>query len=411
MALSFIGKPISLISHSDVRYRGILAGIDPAASTIQLSNVYSMGTESRRPPSDYIPPVAEPYQYIIFKAAEVKDLSVDEPVVQQRNVHDDPAVMASAPLAANNYAPYAPPAPAAMPPQAQPQQQPPSGYIGRPPPQGQPQPQIQGAGVPHTAPHTQPAGSGQSPVPTSTSGPIPISAQYQQQPQARRPNAVQTASASLETVERALGDLRVSNGTNAAPGGHHAGGGRGGRRGGGPRAAAPNAEIKVPKTDFDFETMNAKFDKVALAAAAAPKEAAPAHSSSGAATLEGEPAGAAGKEKAPGAYNPQKSFFDTLSSNTAPEQSGRGGAARGGRGRGGGGGGGGGGRNRREEEREKNVATFGEPGGLGLMGPGAYVGGWGGYGRRGGGGRGRRGGGRGGHIPREAQQVQPTTRA
>ena len=56
MALSFIGygllvsiryfevnyvlrrKPISLISHSDVRYRGILAGIDPAASTIQLSN-------------------------------------------------------------------------------------------------------------------------------------------------------------------------------------------------------------------------------------------------------------------------------------------------------------------------------------------------------------------------------------
>ena len=46
---------------------------------------------------------------------------------------------------------------------------------------------------------------------------------------------------------------------------------------------------------------------------------------------------------------------------------------------------------KREEERERNVATFGEPGGVGLMGPGAYVGGWGGYGRRGGG-RGRRGG-------------------
>ena len=55
MALSFIGsalcstlstgscwrsdrKSISLISHSDVRYRGTLAGIDPGASTIQLSN-------------------------------------------------------------------------------------------------------------------------------------------------------------------------------------------------------------------------------------------------------------------------------------------------------------------------------------------------------------------------------------
>ncbi|KAJ3518206.1 hypothetical protein NMY22_g13805 [Coprinellus aureogranulatus] len=94
MAHSFIGKPISLISHSDVRYRGILAGIDPQASTIQLSNVYSMGTESRRPAGQYIPPMAEPYQYIIFKASEVKDLSVDEPIAAaQRNVHDDPAVM------------------------------------------------------------------------------------------------------------------------------------------------------------------------------------------------------------------------------------------------------------------------------------------------------------------------------
>jgi hypothetical protein len=39
-------KPISLISHSDVRYRGILAGIDPAASTIQLSNGMEYGTPS-----------------------------------------------------------------------------------------------------------------------------------------------------------------------------------------------------------------------------------------------------------------------------------------------------------------------------------------------------------------------------
>ena len=31
-------KPISLLSISDVRYRGILAGLDPANSTIQLRN-------------------------------------------------------------------------------------------------------------------------------------------------------------------------------------------------------------------------------------------------------------------------------------------------------------------------------------------------------------------------------------
>ncbi|KAJ3500266.1 hypothetical protein NLJ89_g9875 [Agrocybe chaxingu] len=94
MAQSFIGKPISLISHSDVRYRGILAGIDPQASTIQLSNVYSMGTESRRPPQQYIAPNPDPYNYIIFRASEVKDLSVDDQVHQpQRSVHDDPAII------------------------------------------------------------------------------------------------------------------------------------------------------------------------------------------------------------------------------------------------------------------------------------------------------------------------------
>lgn len=45
-----------------------------------------------RPPSEFIPPVQEPYQYIIFRASEVKDLAVDEPA-PLRSVHDDPAVL------------------------------------------------------------------------------------------------------------------------------------------------------------------------------------------------------------------------------------------------------------------------------------------------------------------------------
>lgn len=45
-----------------------------------------------RPPTEFIPPVQEPYQYIIFRASEVKDLSVDEPA-PLRSVHDDPAVL------------------------------------------------------------------------------------------------------------------------------------------------------------------------------------------------------------------------------------------------------------------------------------------------------------------------------
>jgi protein LSM14 len=127
----------------------------------------------------------------------------------------------------------------------------------------------------------------------------------------------------------------------------------------------------VPTTDFDFEGSNARFDKSAIA----PPSSAKADSST---TEDGE----VQEEEVQRAYNPGKSFFDSLSSSTqAPPPTQRG-SGRGGRG---------GGRNRREEERERNVATFGEPGGVGLMGPGAYVGGWGGFGRRSGPRSGRRG--------------------
>ena len=149
--------------------------------------------------------------------------------------------------------------------------------------------------------------------------------------------------------------------------------GRGGRRGPhGHGPAVKGHEIKVPTTDFDFESSNARFDKGAIV----PKKSKDVPEGEGVTSEEGV-VDTADKEEdeKDRAYNPQKSFFDSLSSSTqaAPPPS-RGGVGRRG----------GGGRNRREEEREKNVATFGEPGGVGLMGPGAYVGGWGGYGRRGG---------------------------
>ncbi|KAG6820398.1 hypothetical protein H0H93_001168 [Arthromyces matolae] len=380
MAQSFIGKPISLISHSDVRYRGILAGIDAAASTIQLSNVYSMGTETRRPPAEFIPPVQEPYQYIIFRASEVKDLAVDDAQPPRRSVHDDPAVLAAPPSQAPATSPYIAPAQ-----HAYQQQQP----IQQPYPQQQSQPQ---------PPQAQPPQ-------VQTQQP-----QRQAPPLARRTNnSVHTAAASLETVERAIGDLRVSNaqGTNSNTRGRS--GGRGGRgTGRGEREQGPT----IPNTDFDFQTMNAKFDKVALGEKVNVREAVVPVEENGSASKEGNTSedtsaanaandattaiittntssstvNATAKSPTPApAYDPSKSFFDTLSSTPSVPQSGGRSSRRGGRGNG---------MSRREEERERNVATFGEPGGVGLMGPGAYVGGWGGYGRRGGqgGSRGRRGG-------------------
>ncbi|KAH8106956.1 Scd6-like Sm domain-containing protein [Cristinia sonorae] len=336
MAASFIGKPISLISHSDVRYRGILAGIDPAASTIQLSNVYSMGTESRRPPEQFIPPVQDPYAYIIFRAAEVKDLAVDEPPPRPP-MHNDPAIL-------------------------QHSHQMPQGNYGFPPGQS---PQVpQAAQVPQQ--QVSQVQNGASPA---------LQQQAANKNGAARPSGpsgVHSATASLETVERALGDLRVTDANGAGPQ-------RGGapRRGGGQgRGQQERHEIRVPNTDFDFQSANAKFDKTALSPRGTPK-------AEGVVT-PGEDDKGKEKDTSEPAYNPKKSFFDSLSSGSNAPAEPRGGGRGGRRG-------GGAGRNRREEERERNVATFGEPGGVGLMGPGAYVGGWGGYGGRRGNGRGRRG--------------------
>ena len=245
---------------------------------------------------------------------------------------------ASAPTAPNGFTQY-PPTIAQPVPQQQPQQQP---YVPQQPQQQQPHPPAPG-----------PTRSGGSDERRTTNG----------------SGSVQTAAASLETVERALGDLRSSTGNaDATPNASNRGGG--GRRGGSNATRDVKVgDIRVPTTDFDFEGSNALFDKSAMAPPLSAK-------TEGSVVEEGEV-----QEDEARAYNPGKSFFDSLSSSTQGQPPAQRGGGRGGRG---------GARNRREEERERNVATFGEPGGVGLMGPGAYVGGWGGYGRRGGG-RGRRG--------------------
>ncbi|OBZ65683.1 Dephospho-CoA kinase [Grifola frondosa] len=365
-ALSFIGKPISLISHSDVRYRGILAGIDPAASTIQLSNVYSMGTESRRPPDKFIPPVQEPYTYIIFRASEVKDLAVDDPT-PRRNVHDDPAVLgASAPQMNTPYPPYGSPS-------YQPQA---AAVVQQQSPAQVPAQQSRQQPYPARQPAAQPSVSQQSgSVPAQQAQAAPAATRSAAGSRNGRNSSVHTATASLETVERALGDLRVSNATaNGAPVHQRGSGNAGGRRGRGQGQEIKAGDLRVPSTDFDFQSSNARFDKAALGVS--PRGTPKSEVSEEEATGSSEAKEKAKEADGETAYNPKKSFFDSLSSGSngpsADARGGRGGGRRGG------------GRNRREEERERNVATFGEPGGVGLMGPGAYVGGWGGYGRRGG---------------------------
>lgn len=223
-----------------------------------------------------------------------------------------------------------------------------------------------------------------------------------------------------------MGNMKI-NGNAPRPNGSPAANQRGGsvpRRGGRGRGGHPQgssgqgygqqqkAEVKIPASDFDFEASNKKFDKSevgkqavqALYAAAAGESA---EQSAGPVAAPAEGAGDDGKEEdilKEKVYNPKASFFDNISSDFAkkaptsnPSDPSSANPSAGGRGRGRGGGYG---RARRDEEREKNVQTFGEPGGVGLLGPGGYVGGYGGYrGRRRGRGKGRGGSGnRGGAV-------------
>ncbi|KIY46441.1 hypothetical protein FISHEDRAFT_75631 [Fistulina hepatica ATCC 64428] len=320
MANSFIGKPLKLISQSDVRYHGTLVSIDSATSTIKLANVYAMGTENRRPPEQYIPPVMEPYEFVVFKASEVKDISEDIP--QQRpTVHVDPAIVAS--TAAREYVPpssYAP----------YPQQQAYMGGVQAQPAPPQPQQRV----TPNNA-------------------------------------SIHSAAASLDAVQGAIRDL------HSAPRAPRRRGpsGNGNTRSAENASPASAAGINVPTTDFDFQGSNAKFDKVHQVDESAEDDK---------------------EDHPPPAYDPSSSFFDKLSGGGG---GGSGPGGRGGRGRGRG-------RSRREEERERNVATFGEPGGVGMIGAGAYVRGWGEFGHnRSGRGNGVYPNGRGGYRGRRREQA------
>lgn len=74
--LPYIGSQISLISKSDIRYEGTLTSIDTTQHTVSLSNVRSFGTEGRRGDGKEIPASTEIYEIIIFRGADIKDLTV-----------------------------------------------------------------------------------------------------------------------------------------------------------------------------------------------------------------------------------------------------------------------------------------------------------------------------------------------
>lgn len=111
MSAAFIGCKISLISKSEIRYEGILYTIDTKESTIALAKgsrfhcpfdyltiililatVRSYGTEDRVTDKP-VAPRNEVYEYIIFRASDIKDLIVDDPPALQASQLTDPAII------------------------------------------------------------------------------------------------------------------------------------------------------------------------------------------------------------------------------------------------------------------------------------------------------------------------------
>eukprot|EP00672_Neobodo_designis_P024363 CAMPEP_0174829510 /NCGR_PEP_ID=MMETSP1114-20130205/1963_1 /TAXON_ID=312471 /ORGANISM="Neobodo designis, Strain CCAP 1951/1" /LENGTH=287 /DNA_ID=CAMNT_0016063261 /DNA_START=35 /DNA_END=901 /DNA_ORIENTATION=+ len=89
MAQHAVGSRISLTSKSEIRYEGFLNFIDAKENTVGLKNVRMYGTEGRKGGNGEIPAGNQLYEFIVFRGADIKDLTVyeDQP--------PDPAVISA----------------------------------------------------------------------------------------------------------------------------------------------------------------------------------------------------------------------------------------------------------------------------------------------------------------------------
>lgn len=205
------------------------------------------------------------------------------------------------------------------------------------------------------------------------------------------PKKATTGDKAMENLANKVNEMRTNDNIRSSkqPGtGGYAAGNRGGRGGRGGRAYGEQQtrQIEVPKTDYDFATANAKFNKQDLVkeaiATGSPLEDGQIAEDltdesviDGASHHNGEPVVI---PPAPG-YNRKSSFFDNISSEAKERADDASGAKRLG------------GREFRSEEQRKNLETFGQ----GSV-DNSYRGGLRGRGRgRGYGGRGRGYAGRG----------------
>ena len=182
---------------------------------------------------------------------------------------------------------------------------------------------------------------------------------------------------SIDNLTSKVNEMRTNENarTSRQPGiGSHGTGNRGGRgayRGGRPRTESQTKKIEVPKTDYDFESANAKFNKQDLikeAIASGDTINGPVNGTSEAQIPSVPDSEQSLSPTITAGYNKTSSFFDNISSEAKDRQDNSGKRL--------------GGREFRSEEQKKNMDTFGQ------SSVDSYRGGYRGRGR----GRGFRGG-------------------
>ena len=90
---NYLGCTLSLISKSEIRYVGTLVLVNSQDQTLTLQNVQSFGSEGRRGGGENeISASDESFEYIIFRATDLKDFSV---MNTPGKVFKDPAIISS----------------------------------------------------------------------------------------------------------------------------------------------------------------------------------------------------------------------------------------------------------------------------------------------------------------------------
>lgn len=197
---------------------------------------------------------------------------------------------------------------------------------------------------------------------------------------ATAPTNTSSAAAAVDAVTKKVAEMSTNTATNGA-----ARGGRGGFRGsrGNYNRGGGQKKMEIPKSDFDFESANAKFNKEDLIkeaiASGSPLEEVPPQEEHIDDAANAAPARKDSSSASVPAYNKSSSFFDNISSEAKDREEAHDARANG--------------RQVRSEEFKKNIETFGQ---------GNVDGGYRGRGRGGGYGRGRQYGGtyRGGYNNR-----------